>query len=248
MSENPVEKIAKAYFESELVVSHYVRESHRVGLWNSEKALFKNRFSKDEHLLDLGCGTGRIAFGLEALGFTHVQAADFSANMIESAQLIRESEQSRILFRQADARNLPWPDNYFQGVIFGFNGFFMIPGEIERLKALKEIHRVLKRGGTYIFTGHDRNFSNQKDHWTEEELQWRSGKEDKRKVDFGDVLESTELGLMYIHSTSEEQTELLLREVGFDSIQTYLRQELGNEGYAVRRFSDECRFWLAVKS
>jgi len=40
MSENPVEKIAKAYFESELVVSHYVRESHRVGLWNSEKALF----------------------------------------------------------------------------------------------------------------------------------------------------------------------------------------------------------------
>ena len=126
--------------------------------------------------------------------------------------------------------------------------FFMIPGEIERLKALKEIHRVLKRGGTYIFTGHDRNFSNQKDHWTEEELQWRSGKEDKRKVDFGDVLESTELGLMYIHSTSEEQTELLLREVGFDSIQTYLRQELGNEGYAVRRFSDECRFWLAVKS
>jgi ubiquinone/menaquinone biosynthesis C-methylase UbiE len=247
MAENPIEKIAKAYFESESVVSHYVRESHRVGLWNSEKALFRNRFSTEDHLLDLGCGTGRIAFGLEALGFANIEGADFSEAMIESALMIKDSKQSCIRFLQADARALPWPDNFFDGVIFGFNGFFMIPGEMERRKALKEIHRVLKMGGSYIFTGHDRSFSNQQDHWTQEELHWLNGMQDNRKVDFGDVIESTGLGLMYIHSTSEEQVASLLKESGFDLIETCLRQELGNEEYVVRRFSDECRFWVAVK-
>jgi len=71
--------------------------------------------------------------------------------------------------------------------------------------------------------------------------------QDNRKVDFGDVIESTGLGLMYIHSTSEEQVASLLKESGFDLIETCLRQELGNEEYVVRRFSDECRFWVAVK-
>ena len=64
MFENPIEIIARSYFESEKVVSHYFCEGHRVGLWQSEKALFTSLFSKTDRILDLGCGAGRIAFGL----------------------------------------------------------------------------------------------------------------------------------------------------------------------------------------
>lgn len=175
-------------------------------------------------------------------------AADFSSGMVASGSLIAENLQSRVCFHKADARNLPWEGDCFDGVIFGFNGLFMIPGAKDRLKAMEEIHRVLKLGGRFVFTGHDRNLANQEAHWSLEKASWSQGKQDTRKSDFGDVIEETDLGLMYIHSTDQEEAETLLRTVGFSSIESWLRRELANESYLVREFSDECRFWLAVKS
>jgi ubiquinone/menaquinone biosynthesis C-methylase UbiE len=247
MPEIPAERIARSYFESEKVVSHYFRDGHRVGLWNSEKLLFSELYSKEERILDLGCGTGRIAFGLEQLGFKNVSAADFSESMILGARQIGEGIGSKVDFHQADARDLPWAGGSFDGVIFGFNGFFMIPGVEERFKALGEIFRVLKPGGRFLFTGHDRSQNNQKRHWTDESTKWKAGEQDKRKTDFGDVIEETGLGTMYIHSAETEETEAQLNRAGFKSVQSWLRRELGNETAEVRAFSDECRFWKAVK-
>jgi ubiquinone/menaquinone biosynthesis C-methylase UbiE len=247
MAENPAERIARSYFESEKVVSHYFGEGQRVGLWNSEEFLFKQVFSVSERLLDLGCGTGRIAFGLEAMGYKQVEAADFSTGMIEGAKQIAESLGSKLTFQCADARYLPWKSGCFDGVIFGFNGFFMIPGGKERLRALTEIYRVLKSGGRFIFTGHDRLLSNQKRHWSKEEPDWTKNVQDKRKTDFGDVIEDTELGTMFIHCTDQAETETLMKSVGFTHIESWSRRELSNETARVRNFSDECRFWKAEK-
>ena len=247
MSENPAESVARRYFESEKVVSHYFHEGHRVGLWESEKKLFASVFSKQDRILDLGCGTGRIAFGLEKLGFRSVMGADYSAKMIEGARLIAEGTDSSVTFLQADARQMPFAADTFDSVIFGFNGFFMIPGHKERMKALNEIHRILKMGGCFIFTGHDRNLRNQRDHWQEKALRMRREVADTTSEDFGDVVAETEWGTMFIHSTTEEDVADLLNSSGFSNVETWLRSELGNEGAMVRAFSDECRFWKATK-
>ncbi len=248
MAKLPTESIARNYFESKQVVDHYVMEGHRVGLWQSESRLIKSTFEKNDQILDLGCGTGRIAFGMEKLGFTSLTGADYSSGMIAGAKQIGESLGSKLPFFEADARCLPWQASAFGGVIFGFNGFFMIPGHEERLKALAEIHRVLKPGGRFLFTGHDRGLRNQRQHWLQKEAELNADGCSSLHPDFGDVVSDTDLGTMYIHSTSIDQVEKMLHGSGFQQVDTWLRSELGNETASVRNFSDECRFWRAVKA
>ena len=247
MAKSSVESIARSYFESERVVNHYFREGHRVGLWQSEKNLLQSTFQPTDKILDLGCGTGRIAFGLEQLGYCSITGADFSAGMVEGAKIIAEGSASKVTFQQADARAMPWENGEFDGVIFGFNGFFMIPGYEERLKALKEIHRVLKPGGRFVFTGHDRALSNQRDHWQRKLKESELNEDQGLEPEFGDVVSETELGTMYIHSSSVDSVSQMLAEHGFGQVDTWLRSELGNETPSVRNFSDECRFWRTIK-
>jgi SAM-dependent methyltransferase len=247
MAENPLEKIAKAYFESEVVVDHYFRVGHRIGLWESEKRIIQDTFRKDGLLLDLGCGTGRIAFGMEALGYIEVRAVDYSKGMIEAARLIAEGLGSRVNFRCDDARRLSFEASSFDGVIFGFNGLFMIPKESDRRRALAEIFRILKPGGRFICTGHDRGLVNQREYWESKGTERSVGGSKSDKSDFGDVVAETELGKMFIHSTTEAEAHRLLKGEGFIDIQSKMRRELANEDSAVRQFSDECRFWRAMK-
>ncbi len=241
------EKIARTYFEDSKVVNHYMLATQRVGLWVSEKRVCECYFNKDQTLMDLGCGTGRIAFGLEQLGFENLIAVDFSSNMIEQAQYIAESLNSAVKFLQGDARQLSFGDAEFDGIIFGFNGLMQIPGNDSRFKAMREVYRILKPGGYFIFTGHDRALFNQSKHWDKERTEWEKGEADPRKSDFGDVVKETDLGLLYIHSASVEEVDELIQEVGFEKTITALRSELGNESVETREFSDECRFWVLRK-
>lgn len=248
MFEKPLEKIAKAYFESDSVVDHYFRESHRTGLWKSENRIIQDTFLKNESILDLGCGTGRIAFAMERLGYDRIHAVDYSVGMIKAAKLVAQSLGSKVKLWSADARALPFEDCCFNGVIFGFNGLFMIPNLCDRKQALHEIFRVLKPSGRFICTGHDRNLGNQRAYWALERSKWNDNQANRAdKCEFGDIVAETELGTMYIHSTTESQGIDLLNGAGFVDVQSWLRRELGNEGREVRRFSDECRFWKAIK-
>ena len=54
-----------------------------------------------------------------------------------------------------DASNLGLKDNSFDVVIFSFNGIDYIYPYIKRLAALKEIRRVLKTNGLFIFSSHN---------------------------------------------------------------------------------------------
>lgn len=80
-----------------------------------EKELFLKLvdFKKGQSLLDVGCGTGHFSFWFHDLGFK-VVGMDISTEMLKVARSKIKSEKIR--FIQADACNLPFPDNSFDVV------------------------------------------------------------------------------------------------------------------------------------
>lgn len=94
-------------------------------------------------VLDLCCGTGDMAFALrrESSG-AQVTGADFSHAMLELARG-KSNAQHRITWIEADALQLPFPDESFDLVTsaFGFRNL------ADYDAGLREIRRVLKPGG-----------------------------------------------------------------------------------------------------
>ncbi len=223
----------------------------KVGLWASEKDLILKYFiNKDEAILDMGCGAGRTSLGMEMLGYTNIVAVDFAPQMIECA--INNSINSNIKYCVGNCVDLSYDDKMFSYVLFSFNGLMQIPDHNNRLRALQELYRVLKVGGIFIFTTHDRDNGNQKylEMWDQEKVLWNKGLQDYRLHQFGDVITFDEVDNVeyYIHIPSYKEVELLLTEVGFKIEDSFIRSKRYKESKQVYDFSDNCRFWIVSKN
>jgi len=95
--------------------------------------------------LDLATGTGDIVALMERQypGGQYV-GADFSLNMLREAKK-RFSGQA-IDWQASDANNLPYRDNSFESVTFGY----LLRNVDDSLVVLKEIYRVLRPGGRVV--------------------------------------------------------------------------------------------------
>ena len=163
-----------SYYTSVAVLEHYSQATEKVGLWNSERIVLKKAFTnKSLKLLELGCGVGRIAFGLSTLGYTNLTATDFSPKMVKRAQNMERRNKKSIKFELQDAISLSYEDQSFDGVIFGFNGLMQIPGSDNRNAVIRESLRVLKPAGKFVFTSHDRNLPKWKKFWKIERQKWQ---------------------------------------------------------------------------
>ncbi len=101
-------------------------------------------------VLDVASGMGEPALALaEAVGPTgHVTATDFAPGVLEVAEEdARARGLANIAFRQADAQELPFPDQSFDLVTCRLGVMFFPDTD----KALREAHRVLKPGGRAIY-------------------------------------------------------------------------------------------------
>lgn len=99
----------------------------------------------DGAVLDLATGTGDIAALMEKKypGGQHL-GADFSLNMLREAQKRFTSQE--IDWQASDANCLPYQDNTFESVTFGY----LLRNVDDSLTVLKEIHRVLRPGGRVV--------------------------------------------------------------------------------------------------
>ena len=100
-----------------------------------------------QRVLDLAGGTGDLAARLAPLvgPAGRVVIADINASMLETGRerLLDKGITGNLLFAQANAEALPFPDQDFDCVIIGFG----LRNVTNKLQALKEMHRVLKPGG-----------------------------------------------------------------------------------------------------
>jgi ubiquinone/menaquinone biosynthesis C-methylase UbiE len=238
----------KAYYRTPSVLDHYTRATTGIGLWLSERIAFTRLFNRRSPLLEVGTGTGRIALALEKLGYDNISAVDLSEAMIGQAlRIIESGHGSTVKFSVADACALHFESEIFEGAIFGFNGMMQIPGRANRRQAMKEVFRVLKPGGHFIFTTHDRENPHHREFWAEQERIWARGEQDAQLEDFGDRYEETPLGMLFIHIPSKPEIREDIEAAGFQYESDTPRSLLANENAEVRDFSDDCRFWIVRK-
>lgn len=119
-------------------------------LWK-DKFVHRVKPRAGEHILDMAGGTGDIAFRMARSGAS-ITVADINPEMlavgIERAAERgiasgREPDAGSLVWSEANAEQLQWPDRFFDAytIAFGIRNVTDIP------RALREAHRVLKRGG-----------------------------------------------------------------------------------------------------
>jgi ubiquinone/menaquinone biosynthesis C-methylase UbiE len=96
-------------------------------------------------VLDVPCGTGRVAVPLAERGFD-VAGLDIS----ESALSVARAAGPGLDFRQGDMRVLPWPDNSFDAVLNLWTSFGYFETQAEDERVLAEFARVLVPGGVLV--------------------------------------------------------------------------------------------------
>lgn len=123
---------------------------------------------KDMHLLDLAGGTGDISFRFLDTGGGYATICDYTPPMLVQGRMraVDRNTLRGLDWVCGDAQSLPFPDHTFDActMAFGLRNVTDIP------LALKEIHRVLKRGAAF----HCLEFSHISAHPLKELYAWYS--------------------------------------------------------------------------
>jgi SAM-dependent methyltransferase len=246
----------KANFNAVASVLYYTRAAHFLGLWKSERLMIR-RFLPDEGtpLVEAGCGAGRVTLGLWKMGYRRITAFDFAGELVEQAQsLAAENGAGSIIFRCADATRVTRTElglpaaEAFGAALFMFNGLMQIPGRENRRRALRRLHALCRPGAPLMFTSHDRERSGaEKSLWQDEAARWASGRQHPRLVDFGDRQFQDESGEVFIHIPDRAEIIADLGATGWNPHFDAMRSELAEEARPVFDFSDDCRFWVALR-
>jgi SAM-dependent methyltransferase len=218
-------------------------------VWESERDLFAEHFRPSDRILDIGCGAGRTTFGLYGLGYRYVRGVDMSEAMIRAAGRLNGKKGIKIPFDVGNALALAFPDGSFDAALFMFNGFMQIPGRPDRIRALREIGRVLRDGGVFVFTTPDRDRALPfLAFWKEERKRWDGGKQDPRILEFGDrIIDGGVEKRTFVHICDRGEVLGTVDEAGFEVVEDVWRPERWKETGKVMSFSTECRMWVVRK-
>lgn len=113
-----------------------------------DKKLEKTReyFERDMEVLEFGCGTGSTAIA-HAPFVKHIQAIDFSSNMIEIARAKADAAAvQNVTFATGTIDALEAADETFDAVL-ALNVLHLLD---DQEAVIAKVHRILKRGGVFV--------------------------------------------------------------------------------------------------
>jgi SAM-dependent methyltransferase len=169
-------------------------------------------------VLDAGCGAGRHAIELAALGCS-VTGVDLSARLLEIGLELARSRQALVNFVHTDVRDLRYEQMFDVALSLCEGAFGILESDAENRRVLVRLHAALKPGGLlainalnrgYLetrpetFPGHDRESG-----WTEHEegLRYEGGR--------------SATVIIKDRAFTAEEMSLLLGEVGFAPVAIY---------------------------
>ena len=138
------------WWDSNEAVEEYAGDLY---LHNGEKFLFDSYYAEGlqgKRVLDLACGAGRTTIFLHEQGGV-VVGTDISKNLIRTAH----QRFPFLPFQVGDAAYLEFDDESFDVVLFSANSLDYLYPKDKRSRSIQEVHRVLRQGGTFIFSHHN---------------------------------------------------------------------------------------------
>ncbi len=145
------------YWNSEESVRRYAKMKYKLfdieSKFISKALIILNKKPSQLKFLDLGCGGGRTTVPLKRIGFK-VIGVDIAENLIRTLKKNFPDIDAKV----GDAASLNFEDNTFDIVLFSHNSIDCLYPYKNRENAFKEINRVLKEGGIFIFSSHVFNF------------------------------------------------------------------------------------------
>ncbi|RAU91704.1 class I SAM-dependent methyltransferase [Paenibacillus sp. YN15] len=121
-----------------------VGNAHPGGYAGTLRLITHFGFRHGQSVLEVGCGTGRTACRLAAMG-CRVTAVDSHPVMLEKAEKRAAAEGVQVRWMKGLAEELPFPDHSFDRVLVESVTVFADAG-----KAIAEYLRVLKPGGLLL--------------------------------------------------------------------------------------------------
>lgn len=134
----------------------YYRTASAVAEWSvyrllpEEEYLFPKYYKTGDSVLDLACGLGRTTLLLHEMGLG-VRGVDSSDVFVEVAK----RRLPYLNLRVGSYDHIEEADSSFCHVLVSYNGIDHAYPVSQRVTALHECARVLKPGGTFIFSSHN---------------------------------------------------------------------------------------------
>jgi ubiquinone/menaquinone biosynthesis C-methylase UbiE len=142
------------YLHSGEMVAGYDMQMAISPLASADVRFCEQVFNRPGRLIDLGCGTGRLARPFLDRGFQYV-GVDLSDEMLARAR----EENPAATFLKANLVDLAdVPDASFDWAACLFSTLGMIRGVENRRSALRSFIRILKPGGALVLHVHNRRF------------------------------------------------------------------------------------------
>jgi ubiquinone/menaquinone biosynthesis C-methylase UbiE len=192
------------YFHNETIARTYDAALGAGALTFADCPFVKRHCSPPGRLIDLGCGTGRLAADL-ARDTWKVVGVDLSPAMLTVAREKAVAAGVQVDFVQANLVDLGcFADASFDYAACLFSTLGMVVGHEARERVLQHVHRLLRPGGVFVLHVHNRWFNV----WDRAGRRWLL-------ADFWRRTGDRPMPPLTLHHFTRREIVRLLRRVGF---------------------------------